>query len=234
VGVPSLDDDMLDILASTRAIRRYQPEPIPDADLQQMLFAATRAPTGSNRQGFRFMVLTDGEAAMKAKSLMGAAARAMWADKRVADRYDDGTGARPNSPKARMAQTMEHFVDNFESTPAVVLACIERHRAPSPTEGASVYPAVQNLLIAARVLGYGGVITMWQAGIEDELREILGIPAHIGLCCVVPLGKPAGGGHGPVRRRPLGELVSGDQWGVAPTWAIDPQGTRHTQAGPKT
>jgi nitroreductase len=224
---------MLEILATTRAIRRYRPEPILESDLQQMLFAATRAPTGSNRQRFHFMVLTDGEAAMAAKSLMGKAAREMWADKRIADSYDNGTGARLDSPKARMAQTMEHFVDNFELSPAVVLACIKRHRAPSPTEGASVYPAVQNLLIAARVLGYGGVITMWQSGIEDELRAILGIPAEVALCCVVPLGKPAGGGHGPVRRRPMGELVSGDQWGVTPGWAVDPEGTRHTQAGPK-
>jgi hypothetical protein len=132
-----------------------------------MMFAATRAPTGSNRQGFRFVVLTDSPVAMKAKHLLGEVARAAWTDKRRSDQYDNGSGAQGDSPKARMAATMDHFVDHFDEVPCVVLACLERHRAPVVTEGASVYPAVQNLLLAARSLGYGGVITMWQAGVQN-------------------------------------------------------------------
>jgi nitroreductase len=95
-----------------------------------------------------------------------------------------------------------------------------------------VYPAVQNLLLAARALGYGGVIAMWQQGAEAELRSLLGIPDDVALCATVSLGRPAGGGHGPVRRRPMRELVSGDRWGSAPEWAVDPEGTQFTQAGP--
>jgi nitroreductase len=232
-SVPGSDAEIvLRALSTTRAIRRYLPDPIPEADLQAMLFAATRAPTGSNRQGFRFVVLTDSPVAQQAKRLLGDVARAAWADKRVADGYQVGSGSHAMSPKARMAATMNHFVDHFHEAPCVVLACLERHRAPTVTEGASVYPAVQNLLLAARVLGYGGVITMWQAGVEEQLRKVLQIPAEIGLHCTVSLGRPAGGGHGPVRRRPMGEVVFGDTWGVAPEWAVDPEGTRFTQAGP--
>jgi nitroreductase len=223
---------VLDALATTRAIRRYRPEPIPEADLQSILFAATRAPSGSNRQGFRFLVLTDSEVALQAKALLGGVARAAWGEKRSADGYDTGSGARPDSPKARMAATMAHFVDHFHESPCVVLACLERHREPTVTEGASVYPAVQNLLIAARVLGYGGVITMWQAGVEDELRKLLHIPDQVALHCTISLGAPAGRGHGPVRRRPMNEMVFGDQWNVAPSWAVDPEGTAFTKAGP--
>ena len=74
---------------------------------------------------------------------------------------------------------MQHYVDHFEEIPAVVLACLARYRNPHPTEGASVYPACQNLLLAARALGYGGVLTMWHAMAEDDLRELLAIPEAV-------------------------------------------------------
>jgi nitroreductase len=113
---------------------------------------------------------------------------------------------------------MARFVDRFEETPVVVLACLVRHRAPEVTEGASIYPACQNLLLAARALGYGGVITMWHLLVQDELRALLGIPDDVALSACIPLGRPEGR-HGPVRRRPLTELVFEEAWGHAPTWA---------------
>lgn len=222
---------LLEGLASTRAIRRYSTEPIPEQTLRDMLFAATRAPSGSNRQPFRFVVLTDSDKAMAAKALIGNAARAMWSEKRANDRYDQGTGADPNSPKSRMARTMQHYVDHIEQVPALILPCLVRYRAPTPTEGASVYPAVQNLMLAARGLGYGGVITGFHGAVEAQLKSLLQIPEEVLIACTVTLGKPLGK-HGPVRRRPMSELVFGDTWSQAPDWAIDPPGTRHTSAGP--
>ncbi|WP_436795901.1 nitroreductase family protein [Actinospongicola halichondriae] len=223
--------DLLHGLATTRAIRRYRDEPIPDADLSTIVWHATRAPSGSNRQPFRFLVLRDGPKALEAKALLGESFRSMWAAKRAADGYDSGSGADPDTPKARMAATMQHFVDEFERTPVVVLACIRRHRAPNPTEGASVYPACQNLLLAARALGYGGVMTTWHAFVEDELRALLGIPDDVGLAATITLGRPEGR-HGPVRRRPVQELVYDDRWEGPARWAVDPPGTSFTQAGP--
>ncbi|HVM08315.1 MAG TPA: hypothetical protein VM345_07635 [Acidimicrobiales bacterium] len=67
----------------------------------------------------------------------------------------DDYSADDDSPKSRTARAMQHFVDNFETIPVVALACLVRYREPNPTEGGSVYPAVQNLLLAARALGYG-------------------------------------------------------------------------------
>jgi nitroreductase len=221
----------LDLIATTRAIRRTTAEPIPDDSLARMLFAATRAPSGSNRQPFRFLVLRNGPRAVAAKALLGATFRAGWAAKRTADGYDRGSGDEPGSPKARMAATMQHYVDHIEQVPVVVLACLVRYRAPSPAEGASIYPACQNLLLAARALGYGGVMTMWHAGCEEQLRKLLGIPDEVAISATITLGKPAGR-HGPVRRRPLGELVFDDGWGDAAPWATEPVGTRHTAAGP--
>ena len=157
---------LLDGLATTRAIRRYTDDPIPDDDLATILWHAGRAPSGSNRQPFRFLVLRDGPRAIAAKSLLGEAFRAGWEAKR------EGDGYRPS----RFADSMQQYVDRFEQTPVVVLVCLERYRGPSPYEGASVYPACQNLLLAARALGYGGALTMWHLGVEAELRDLLEVP----------------------------------------------------------
>jgi nitroreductase len=222
---------LLEGLATTRAIRRFTAEPIPDDDLATILWHATRAPSGSNRQPFRFLVLRDSEVAMQAKQHLGESCRSFWAEKRLADGYTEGSGADDSSPKARMARAMQHFVDHFEETPVVVLPCIQRYRQADPTEGASVYPACQNLLLAARALGYGGVMTIWHAFAEPQLRQLLSIPDDVGIAATIALGRPQGR-HGPVRRRPLQELVYEDSWGAAPPWAVDPEGTRFTSAGP--
>ena len=196
-----------------------------------MLFAATRAPSGSNRQPFRFLVLRDGPRAAEAKALLGRAFRETWAEKRAADGYEAGSGADPDSPKARMDRAMQRFVDTFERVPVVVLACLQRYRPPNPYEGNSVYPACQNLLLAARARGLGGVMTMWHAPVEDELRRLLEIPDGVAVSATIPLGHPEGS-HGPVRRRPVAELVFDDVWGQPAPWAEEPEGTRHTRAGP--
>lgn len=222
---------LLEGLATTRAIRRYRDEPVPESALRDMLFAATRAPSGSNRQPFRFVVLDTGPKAEAAKAMIGESARALWSAKRQTDGYDQGSGADARSPKARMARTMQSYVDNFDSVPVLVLPCLVRYRAPTPMEGASIYPAVQNLLLAARALGYGGVITGFHNTVDAPLKELLGIPQEVFIAATVTLGRPKGA-HGPVRRRPMAELVFGDEWGVAPGWAADPAGTRHTSAGP--
>lgn len=227
VEPPDRRVDLFEGLVTTRAIRRFRPDPIPEADLAKILFAASRAPSGSNRQPFRFVVLRDDPSAVAAKALLGESFRTMWAHKRRADGYDQGSGVDRSSPKGRTAEAMQQFVDGFETIPVVVLACLERYRAPEAHEGASIYPACQNLLLAARSLGYGGVMTVWHTTVEAELRELLGIPAAVFLAATIPLGRPVGN-HGPVRRRPLAELVYEGRWGTTAPWATDPPGTRFT------
>jgi nitroreductase len=220
-------------LTTTRTIRRYRDEPVPPDALRAILFAATRAPSGSNRQPFRFVVLTDGDVAARAKHIIGAAARGLWSAKRAADGYDSGSGLDDSSPKARMARTMQAYVDEFERVPVLILPCLVRYREPTPSEGASVYPACQNLLLAARALGYGGAFTGFNFLVDDELHRLLDIPDDVFVAGTITLGRPAGN-HGPVRRRPMAELVYAERWGAAPAWAVDPPGTRFTSAGPNT
>ena len=214
---------LMEGMATTRAIRRYLPEPVPDDVLCDILFAATRAPSGSNRQPFRFMVFTDSARAREVKSLIATGAQSLWNQKRTADGYDDAT-TTDDTPKARMARTMQDYVDNFADVPVLVLAFLVRYREPTPTEGASVYPACQNLLLAARAHGYGGVLTGFHGFVEKELRAMLGIPDNVFIAATISLGKPAGR-HGPVRRVPMNELVYGDTWGEGAGWAVDPPGT---------
>jgi nitroreductase len=215
---PSLYDG----LCSTRAIRRYQPDDIAEDDLSRILFAATRAPSGHNQQPFRFVVVRRGPQTTAVRDVLTRGFRAAWAPNRSEPDTDD------TSRRARMARTMAHFVDNIGEAPVLVFACLD-HRIGGDglAAGASVYPACQNLLLAARALGYGGVMTNWHRLVADELAELLGLPDHVSIAATVPLGRPVGG-HGPVRRRPLPELVFEDRWGESASWATDPPGTRYT------
>jgi nitroreductase len=231
---PDLPPDsigLLEGLTTTRAIRRYRDESLPPEALRAILFAATRGPSGSNRQPFRFLVLAGGPKAQEAKHLIGEAARRIWTAKRERDSYDRGSGGSAHSPKSRMARTMQQYVDDFDRVPVLILPCLVRYREPTPSEGASVYPACQNALLAARALGYGGAFTGFNFGVDAELRELLGVPPQAFIAGTITLGRPVGG-HGPLRRRPMAELVYEDSWGAAPNWAQDPLGTTFTSAGP--
>ena len=215
-------------LASTRSIRRYTDEPVTEAQLSKMLFLATRAPSGSNRQPFRFVVLRDGPVALEVRGMLAEGAQEVWSAKRDRNEFPVD---RPNSRTTRMLATMQHYVDNLATVPVVVLACMLRYRAIQANEGASVYPAVQNLLLGARAVGLGGAINMFHEFREPQIRAALGLPEQAFVAATVTLGVPAGS-HGPVRRRPLADLVFDDAWDQSAAWAVDPDGTRFT-GGPR-
>jgi nitroreductase len=220
--------DLLTGMATTRAIRRIAPDPIPDDDLSTIMWHATRAPSGTNRQPARFVVLRGGQAGTAAKAVLGRGFREGWAAK-VDDAVYGGEPPDPSSSSGRQQAAMQYFVDHFEEIPVVVLACLVRYREPDPGEGASVYPACQNLLLAARALGYGGVMTSWHVFVEAELRRVVGIPDGVSIAATIPVGRPLGR-HGPVRRLPIGDVVYDGAWGAPAAWVADPEGTRF--AGP--
>ncbi|HVV38420.1 MAG TPA: nitroreductase family protein [Acidimicrobiales bacterium] len=213
---------LYDGLVTTRAIRRYLPDDIPPDDLNAIMFAATRGPSGHNSQPFRFVVLRRTPEAAAARALLAKGFALSWQGERQDPPADD------TSRRARMARTMNAFVDSIEDAPVIVIACNrDRHGRTDITAGASVYPACQNLLLAARALGYGGVMTQWHHPVRDELARVLELPDGVLIAGVIPLGKPAGG-HGPVRRRPLPELVYENTYEAPALWAVDPEGTRYT------
>jgi nitroreductase len=217
--------DLLEGIATARSIHRYLFDPIPDEDLAKMLYAATRAPSGTNRQPFRFLVLRDGEKAQKAKALMGAAYREGWGFKAGSEKWGKKGDEAGASRRTRSMQTMNYFVENFEKIPVVVLACLVRFREPHHQEGASIFPACQNLLLAARALGYGACFSGWHRLVDKELKELLGIPSEVELSITITIGKPHGS-HGPLRRFPVQELVFDDGWEQPALWVEDPPDAR--------
>jgi nitroreductase len=199
--------DLYDAMRTARAIRRYRPDPVPDDVLRRCLEAATWAPSGSNRQAWRFVVLRSPEV----RAILGPAYRKGWAEMSGGYGISGDIDPSDTSPTARMGRTMRHFVDHFEDVPVYVLFCLKGRGFSHLSEGASIYPAVQNFVLAARAEGLGTVMTSWFMFCERELRDAIGVPDDWMLAALLPLGYPVGH-HGPVRRRPVEQVVAVDRW----------------------
>jgi len=216
------DVSLYEGLITTRAIRRYVDQDIDVDDLNKMFFAATRGPSGHNTQPLRFLVLRRTPDAEAARELLGRGFQEAWQPAR--QEPDEADQSRP----ARMARTMNHFVDHIADAPVIVLALFRNTRGRTDiAAGSSLYPACQNLLLAARSMGYGGVITQWHFPVEQELADLLDFPDDVSIAATIPLGKPVGS-HGAVRRLPLPDLVYEGRYGESAPWATDPPGTRYT------
>ena len=195
-------------IRTQRAIRRFKPDPIPDADMREILEAAIRAPSGGNRQPWRFLVVRDTELRRKVGKLYH---EAWWAK-----RKDEGIfGPEGFSPDDRVARSAMRLADEMGDAPLILLACARAHGVRPM---ASVIPAVQNLLLAARALGIGGTITALHPVIEERLYQLLGIPATAQVVYCIPLGYPRGQ-FGPTNRRPLEKVSAYDHWDGSLPWA---------------
>jgi nitroreductase len=194
---------LFEAITSQRAIRHFSSQPVSDEAVETILSAAIHAPSGGNRQPWRFLVIRD--AALKRQ--LGEWYLAAW-QTAIADME---TITQPYRHGADLAQQMA-------TVPVLILACIDHGDAsagPGPvTRGASIYPAVQNLLLAARALGLGTVLTTLHTQYEREIKALLRIPATVETAALIPVGYPAEGEHfGRARRRPLSEIVFYDRWG---------------------
>lgn len=201
--------DVREAMRTARSLRRFKPDPVSDEVLARCLEAATWAPSGSNAQDWRFVVLRSPEV----RAVLGPAFRAGWEWVRSAFYGGD---ARPapddDSRQARLTRAMLHLVDHFEEVPAYVLFCYKPHGYVSEfLEGGSIFPAMQNFLLAARAEGLGTVPSTWFTFAEDRLRAVVGIPDEWKIAALVSVGWPLGK-HGPVRRRPLSKVSALDTW----------------------
>ena len=119
-----------------------------------------------------------------------------------------------NVPPRRQAAS-NYMAEHMHEVPVLILACIEHDGGPSTmSRGGSIYPAVQNLLLAARGLGLGSVITSLHKRYEDEVKALLGIPENVETAALLPIGYPADGvTYGPTRRSPVEEVTYQERWG---------------------
>lgn len=194
-------------MSTALTIRRYSPRPVDDALLLRCLEAATWAASGGNQQPWRFVVLRSPQT----RRVLAAGAQ------RSAQTIMDVYGLRPpppddTSPRARNDRALFAFMAGAADVPAAVLFCVqEQPETPPLMLGASIFPAMQNFLLAARAEGLGAAVTGWHVPVERQLCELIGIPAGWRLAALVVAGWPAGH-HKPVRRRPVGEVTALDAW----------------------
>ena len=185
---------------SQRAIRRFKPDPIPDEDLHAALEAATKAPSGSNLQPWRFLVIRDPELKEKFGKLYH---EAWWAKRR-----DQGIFPKDIPPGKGTIQSARQLADEIGQAPVIVLVCAT---SQGPASMASVVPAAQNLLLAARGQGIGGVLTTLHPDVDERVQQLLNMPAEAQVVYCVPLGYPRGR-FGPTQRKPLSEVVAYNGW----------------------
>jgi nitroreductase len=222
------DITLFDALYTARSIRRLKPDPVPEALITRVLDAAIRAPTAGNAQNWAFIVVRDPDLRRQLGAIYRKAAdvaEAMYAAR--------GQPAHLSSAGfQRLMTTGAHLWDHMGDAPVILVPCLRRPVVPPvgslPAEiqpfygdelayverirGASIYPAIQNILLACRALGLGTTITTNHIRREGEVRALLNIPPDFDSFAMMPVGWPVDG-YGPLTRRPLGEVTHADGWG---------------------
>jgi len=199
-------------MRTQRAIRRLKPDPVDDALVLELIALAEKAPTGSNAQNWEFIVVKD--RAVKAR--LGALNRGAFRIYGAIGRWV----ARNDPRMMRIIEAVQWQADHFADIPVVIVACLRGPRVPFPPIAAtsyygSIYPSVQNLLLAARAAGLGAALITLPLWSTFLARRALGLPWSIAPCAVVPIGWPRGR-YGATTRRPVGEIVHVDRYGNQP------------------
>ena len=202
--------DVFDIMHSTRAMRRLKPDPVPDALIARILEAGSCAANGGNTQRWRFLVVKD----PKIKQAVQVWYKRAF-DEVVGPRY--ASSAPPPGVTAeryqRQHSAVEYLTEHYHEAPVWIVACLdEGTAAPTRGSGASIYPAVQNMLLAARALGLGSTLTTRHLLYAKEADAALGLPQGVNSYAILPIGYPMGR-FGPVGRGKLADIVYQDKWG---------------------
>ena len=203
-------DDLFDIMQTTRSMRRLKPDRVPDELIRKILEAGACAANGGNTQRWRFLVVKDPKVKQAVQTWYKRAF-----DEVVGPRY--AKSAPPPGVTAeryaRQHSAVEYLTDHFHEAPVWIVACIDEGTAkPTRWSGASIYPAVQNMLLAARALGLGSTLTTRHLLYEKEAEAALGLPEGVHSYAILPIGYPMGR-FGPVGRGKLADIVYQDAWG---------------------
>jgi nitroreductase len=203
-----LDMPIGEAMFSQRSIRRFRSDRIPVEDLQLIMEAAIKAPSGGNRQPGRFLVLTDPNLIRE----FGALYREAWWAKRR-DEKRPWTRREEIPPEEKGQTSAARLADEIKDAPCIVLAFTTAKNGAS-----SVIPSVQNLMLAARALGVGSVPTTLHAQVLERVYALLNVPAEMEFHLCIPLGYPRGR-FGPTQRVLASEVTFLDRWGAPAPWA---------------
>ena len=213
--------DLYQAMSTLRAVRRLKPDPIPDDVLQRIFTAATWAPTGGNRQPWRIVAVHDGAKKRALEALYRPHWRAYIANHRAQTAMLSSEQRRKSE---RTVAAGDYLATHLHEAPVIAVFCFnpasmtitdKALARPSVVGGGSVYPAVQNLLLACRAEGLGCVLTTLLCLEEDKVRALLELPDGWYTCAHVPIGYPVARGHGAINRRPVEKMVFTDAFGRA-------------------
>lgn len=210
-----MTDEMgiFEVMYHCRAMRRLRPDPVPEDLLVRLIDAANHAPSGANAQPARWIVVRDAAQRQRIADLNLAAVRVymqMRADRPLQPHQETGR-------QERIGQAVVRQAEHLHEVPALVFACLELGAARADTfmaglsAGGSVWPGVQNLLLAARALGLGATPTTIVFRDRAAVKAVLNLPAAIEPVCMIPVGYPLGR-FGPVTRQPVQEIMHWDRW----------------------
>src|SRR3984893_3988684 len=216
---------LFEAMYTARALRRYKTDPIPDDVITKILDAGIRAPSGSNQQNWVFVVVKDAAKKKKISDIYARGAQILSAV--YANR------PRPPHMDEKQFQTLMnsamYLFDHMHEAPGLLFACLRLEvpegaapnlRAEIMSQmskmarlgGSSIYPAVQNIILACRAFGIGTVLTTLHIFFEDEVKEILGLPREVQTYALLPMGYPINK-FGPLKRRPVSEVAFLDTYG---------------------
>jgi nitroreductase len=210
--------DLFEAMSTLRSVRRLRKDPIPDDLLRKVLTAATWAPNGGNRQGWRFIAVRDPATKKGLRDLYLPPWTAYENSHRPAiAKLPDGERERWN----RLYDNARHLAEHYHEAPVIVVVCVHlpdlaitdaKLSRPSIVGGGSIYPAVQNLLLACRAFGLGATLTTLLCMEEPKVRTLLAIPDDWVTAAYVPIGYPEGRAFGPLSRKPVEAVTFLDRW----------------------
>ena len=207
-----LERDVFEVIGTQRAMRRLKPDAVPEELIKKLIWAATRAPSGGNTQPWRFLVVTDAEKRKQIAELYLEG----WNRYVKAGYTDRAPAVSPEAQAAaeRTLRSAQYLADHLHEVPVHIIPCTWKLEVNTGiASGSSIYPAIQNLMLAARALGLGTALTTIHRWNEDKVREVLGIPESAETAALIPVGWPKGKfGAGP--RLPVEAVTYWDSWGA--------------------
>jgi nitroreductase len=217
--------ELYEVMRSTFAAREFTNDPLPDETLYKILDSARFAASGGNRQGWRVIVVRDRATRQGLVDLTVPAARRYAAQARAgespwntidATSVDEATIAATPVPARITDPILKAPVVLVVTVDLKVVASIDRNLSRvGVVSGASIYPFAWNILLAARHEGYGGTLTTMAIAEEPKLQELLGIPRHVAVCAIIPLGRPVAV-LTKLKRRPVSEFAVRERWNGPP------------------
>ncbi len=200
---------LFDAMRTMRAMRRLKPDPVGDELIREIIEAGTWAPSGGDSQHWRFIVVKDPQI----KKQLQLRYKRAFEDLKERFHAAPPPPGKTETQKQRMLAARDHLTEHFHEAPVLIVCCLVGDSGSGVAAGASIYPAVQNILLAARALGLGATLTTRHLLYEKQVDQILGLPKEAHTFAIIPIGYPLGK-FGPVSRAPVEQITFLDRWGV--------------------